>query len=209
MDSLLEKQCTCIRSTGKAIVASPQQHARSIHFAPPFRDYSRPSRASPIKNSSVSSSFIETPLHSGTAPTNTSSTKGSHARELSILAVRYKTTTGIATSKVDGLGKGSRFRTIESLHTARSEDSFHTTKQSMADEASRVHGNNNTMVDVRRRTIMYIRSVALIDFRSSGRQYKPVKLRPVHLAGQSMRNILVKPLPMQVRYWTCTFEGFY
>ena len=187
MDSLLEKQCTCIRSTGKAIVAPP--HSTLVRFILRCHSWitARPPGASPIQNSFASSSSIETPLHSGAAPTTTSSTKGSHARELSILAVRYKTTTGIATSEVDGLGKGSRFRTIESFATARSEDSFHTTKQSMAQEASKVYEFNKTMVNVRRRAIMYIRSVALIDFRSSGRQCKPVKLRPVHLAGQSMR----------------------
>ena len=60
----------------------------------------------------------------------------------------------------------------------------------MVREASRAHENNKTMVDIRRRAIMYIRSVFLIDFRSSGRQCKSVNLRPVHLAGQSMRQYL-------------------
>ena len=109
MDSLLEKQCTCIRSTGKAFVAPPPQHPRSIHFAPPFMDCSRPPGASPIQNSSVSYSTIGTPPRSGAALTTTSSTKCSHARERSILPVRYKTTTGIVLQH-QGCSVGSQGR---------------------------------------------------------------------------------------------------
>ena len=208
MDSLLEKQYTCIRSTGKAFVAPSLEHARSIHFAPPWMDYSRPPGASPIQNNSVSSPSIETPFHSVAGPT-TFSARSSHTRERSILTVRCITTTDISPIEVDGLGKRSRSSTIENLCTARSYDLFHTTKQSMAREASRAHENNKIMVDIRRRAIMYIRSVVLIDFRSPGRQCKSVKLRPVHLAGQSMRQYLSEAIAHASKKLDVYIRGFY